>query len=413
MAGSDPVGSPGARPGVARARSNGVTPADLRRVNERVVLDAMGDDSALWRVADLMAVTGLTRVTVVDVLRGLQDKEWVLGEPVAPGGRGRPATGFRRRVPDGLVAGLDLGAHRVRVSVADLTGRVHGRRTAEVTPELPRADRLGVAVRLVHETAEGVVPEGEELWSALAATTGTVGSDGSVLRSAAIADWAGLDLAGELSAHLGLGVEARNDIQLVGAAEQQWGAAVGVQHSMLLWLGRRPAVSLVLDGEPYVGAHGVAGDLSRSGLLPQDAAWRGEGVWLDLAGTTRPGEVGGDPFDLALVAAEAGDSDAVAAFVNWFERLAPVVSLFAAVVDPEVVVLGGPLASLGERLVPILESDLGRHLQQRPRIVISRFGPAAVADVAARTAAHRVFERLLDNRGRGAAPLRRSALASN
>lgn len=407
-----------AESGGTRSSSNGVTPADLRRVNERVVIDAMGDSAMgdgadLWRVADLMRATGLTRVTVVDVLRGLQDKDWVAGEPVTPGGRGRPATGFRRRVPAGLVAGLDVGAHRVQVSVADLAGRVRAHVVDEVTPDLPRGDRLEVGRRLLLvalEQARAEVGDGAgEMWSVLAATTGTVGSDGRVLRSAAIADWAGLDLATELSARLGVGVEVRNDVQLVGAAEQQWGVAAGADHIMLLWLGRRPSVSLVLDGRPYVGAHGVAGDLSRSGLLPEEAAWRGEGTWLDLAATPK-GESAGDPFDAALEAAEAADADAVRAFETWFERLAPVVSLFAAVVDPAVIVLGGPIASLGERLAPILQADLGRHLQERPRIVVSEFGSAAVADSAARTAVRRVFERLLDNDGRGAAPLRREEL---
>lgn len=403
--------------GRPRAPGNGVTPADLRRVNERVVLEAMADDADLWRVADLMRATGLTRVTVVDVLRGLQDKEWVGVEPMAPGGRGRPATGFRRRVPPGLAAGLDLGAHRVRASVADLAGHVLARGSATVTPDLPRADRLAVGQRVLTE-AVGQVPAGgadpdrsrtsAELWSVVAATTGTVTADGQVLRSAAITDWAGLDLAREFTDRVGVPVEVRNDIQLVGAAEQQWGAGAEADHIMLLWLGRRPAVSLVLDGRPYAGAHGVAGDLSRSGLLPEEAAWQGGGAWLDLAGTT--GAPGVDPFDAALSAAEAGDAEAIGAFTAWFERLAPVVSLFAAVVDPDVIILGGPIATLGERLSPILAADLGRHLQERPRIAVSGFGAEAVADAAARTAARRVFERLLDNDGRGAAPLRRSEL---
>lgn len=386
------------------ASERGVSPSDLRRINERVVLAAMAPGER-YRVTELMRSTGLTRVTVTDVLRQLQDKGWVAAQ-ASSGGRGRPAQVFSRVVAEGLVGGLDLGAYEVAAAVADLSGSVLQRDRVTVHPDLPRAQRLSCAAELLEELLARTGHATTQLWSVLAATTGTVTEAGTVSRSVAIPDWAGTDLVRELGDRLNVPVEAGNDIQLLGRAEHLWGAAAGYQHALLVWLGRRPAVSLILRGRPYTGAHGTAGDLSRVGLGPSDTSWRGRGRWLpDLDRGT-----GEDPLAPLLHAAQTGDAEALASLGRWLQDLAPFVSLFAAVVDPEVIVLGGPLVPLAESLVPVLEDDLAAHLQQRPPIRIASGGSDAVVDAAARFAGERVHTRLMDNGGNGLARLDRSAL---
>lgn len=391
------------------AEIRGVSPSDLRRINERVVLDAMAPGES-YRVTELMRTTALTRVTVTDVLRQLQDKGWVTAQ-ASSGGRGRPAQVFGRVVAPGVVGGLDLGAHEVAASLADLTGTVLDRERLDVDPELSRADRLDRAADLLHTVLTRTHHTATDLWSVLAATTGTVTENGVVSQSVAISDWAGTDLVSELRARLSVPVEVRNDIQLFGRAEHLWGAAAGYRHALLVWLGRRPAVSLILDGRPHTGAHGTAGDLSRVGLSPSDTAWSGHGRWLPAPETpAAPDAAPEDPLPSLLAAARAGDQDALAALQHWLEAISPFISLFAAVVDPEMIVLGGPLVPLAEELVPVLERDLAAHLQQRPPIRIAAGGGDAVVDAAARYAAQRAHTRLMDNGGNGVAPLDRTAL---
>lgn len=391
------------------AAIRGVSPSDLRRINERVVLEAMSAGKS-YRVTELMQATALTRVTVTDVLRQLQEKGWVAAQ-ASSGGRGRPAQVFSRLVAPGVVGGLDLGAHEVAASLADLTGTVLGRERASVDPHLPRADRLDRVVDLLHTLLARTGHTSADLWSALAATTGTVTGEGLVSQSVAIADWAGTDLVQELGARLGVPVEARNDIQLFGRAEHLWGAAAGYQHALLVWLGRRPAVSLILHGQPHTGAHGTAGDLSRVGLSPSDTAWSGHGRWLPTpeadVETDAPPE---DVLPMLLAAAQSGNEDALAALRHWLEAISPFISLFAAVIDPEVIVLGGPLVPLAEQLIPVLEQDLAVHLQQRPPIRIASGGEDAVVDAASRYAVERVHSRLMNNGGHGVAQLDPTAL---
>lgn len=383
----------------------GVAPSDLRRHNEQVVLSAMTGGKS-WRATELMGATGLTRVTVMDVLRQLETRDWLVSESAGTGERGRPATLFRRRSPEGLTLGLELGAHDVSATAVDLDGTVRHRIHAVVAPSLPREERLGVALTLIDRCLTHCGAEREDVWLVQVGTTGTVAEDGSIVRATAIADWAGFDLRERLTESLALPVEIGNDIRLLAADQQQWGAAAGADQALVLWLGRRPSASLVLDGSLYSGAHGTAGDLSQAGLLPEDSSWNGNGSWLPQLDLDQP--EGTDSFRAALDAAHRGDREALDAFTQWLERLAPVVSLFAAVVDPEVVVVTGPLTELADVVAPILDADLERHLQNRPRLVVSSGGESSIADAAARQAVRRVFDRLILGRGRGVAPLRRA-----
>lgn len=399
-------------------KARGVNPSDLRRINEGVVLAAMGP-SHQYRVNELMRITNLTRVTVTDVLRQLQDKGWVAPHSTSRG-RGRPAQIYGRVVPGGTVAGLEIGAYELAATIADMHGELLARDRRPVSPALPRRQRLDRAIDLLHSTLEEAGSSRAQLWTVMTATTGTVSPDGTVRQAVAIEDWAGINLSTEIGQRMGVPVEVRNDIQLFGRGEHHWGAASGFQHALLVWLGRRPTVSLIVRGEPYVGAHGTAGDLSRVGRTPGEGS--GQRVQLPTLNLPAGGDASGgstarshraeesDPLRTLLDEARDGSHEAGARIEQWFRELAPIISLSTAVVDPEVIVLGGPLVPLADDLVPILEGDLAVHLQHRPMVAVSAGGQDAIVDAAARYAVERVYTRLQDNGGHGVAPLSRDAL---
>src|SRR5699024_3245768 len=146
-------------------KPRGVNPSDLRRINEGVVLAAMGP-SHQYRVNELMRITNLTRVTVTDVLRQLQDKGWVAPHSTSRG-RGRPAQIYGRVVPGGTVAGLGIGAYELAATIADMHGELLARDRRSVSPALPRRQRLDRAIDLLHSTLEEAGSRSEEHTSEL------------------------------------------------------------------------------------------------------------------------------------------------------------------------------------------------------------------------------------------------------
>ncbi len=77
-------------------------------------------------------------------------------------------------------------------------------------------------------------------------------------------------------------------------------------------------------------------------------------------------------------AAQQGDRKALAVVEQEGYRLALAIAAITAVLDPELVVLGGGIGQRGELLIPPLERRLRQLTPLRPRIVASRLGDDSV-----------------------------------
>src|SRR5699024_11529915 len=106
--------------------------------------------------------------TVTDVLRQLQDKGWVAPHSLSRG-RGRPAQIYRRVVPGGTVAGMEIGAYEVGATIADMNGELLARDRRSVSPALPRNQRLDRAIELLHSTLENAGSSRVQLWTVMTA----------------------------------------------------------------------------------------------------------------------------------------------------------------------------------------------------------------------------------------------------
>jgi predicted NBD/HSP70 family sugar kinase len=77
-------------------------------------------------------------------------------------------------------------------------------------------------------------------------------------------------------------------------------------------------------------------------------------------------------------AAEQGDRKALAIVEQEGYRLARAVAAITAVLDPELIVLGGGIGQRGELLLPPLERKLQQLTTLRPRIVTSKLGDESI-----------------------------------
>ncbi|HSK98242.1 MAG TPA: ROK family protein [Euzebyales bacterium] len=86
-------------------------------------------------------------------------------------------------------------------------------------------------------------------------------SDGVVTRPPNLAHWpARVELGPRLSSALGLPVEVGNDANVGALAEWVAGAGRGARFLLGVWLGTGVGGGLILDGRPYTGAFGGAGE---------------------------------------------------------------------------------------------------------------------------------------------------------
>lgn len=165
----------------------------------------------------------------------------------------------------------------------------------------------------------------------------------------------GLDLGGELSARIGRPVRVENDVNAAALGAWQALGGGGSDSMAYLNLGTGLAAGLVLGGRLWRGARGVAGEI---GHIPVDPAGPlcpcGQRGCLELtasgSGIARSWPAGDTVRGLFTAAAE-GDADAVVVRDKLIEHVAAAVRLLVLTVDPERVVIGGGLSTLGEELL--------------------------------------------------------------
>src|SRR5690606_16728642 len=102
------------------------TPALLRTLNARAVLDALAAGARLAR-PDLVAATGLSQTTVAQTLRALEATGVVTEAGLDRDRRGPAATLYRIDPDYAFGLGVDVARDRVRVALVDVTGAVRAR----------------------------------------------------------------------------------------------------------------------------------------------------------------------------------------------------------------------------------------------------------------------------------------------
>ena len=198
----------------------------------------------------------------------------------------------------------------------------------------------------------------------------------------------------------------------VALGEQWFGAARGANLVVSLTAGDCVHAGIVAGGKPFEGAHGAAGaaawlalnpvereDYRKIGCLEAEIGASGivrRLVWrlksgdqsraLDRAGGDMSAITVGHIFD----AARDGDGVSISVVRDTARYIGMAIGNLVAVVDPEVVVLGGLIAEFGDLLIEPVRFEASRRMSgavaRAVRIVPGELGDDAAAYGAARAA---------------------------
>ena len=310
----------------------------------------------------------------------------------------------------GATIGIDIGGTSVRAAVIDSEGEIHAS-LRDATPHTER-ETEDILVTLIGKLA------GTQPVSAVGlAVAGFVSQDRRRVMFAPHLAWRDADVPERISARVQLPVVMDHDVNSAAWAEFARGASAGSQISLLIALGTGIGAGLIIDGEIYRGAHGVAPELGHLTVVPggRKCACGKRGCWerycsgTALAETARELMAGGDapilrqlsgndPATLTgtmvAIAATEGDPAALAAMDELGRWLAQGMALVTDVLDPEVIVVGGGVASAAGMFLPLAVSEFaglitGAGHRPVPRVELARFGDRAGIIGAALLAAAR------------------------
>ncbi|HEY3558975.1 MAG TPA: ROK family protein [Kribbella sp.] len=354
--------------------SDGADPSRLRELNERAILAAVGK-SGQARVADIVERTGLGRTAVEKVLQSLIERRWLIEEQTSAGARGRPARTYRFRAEAGYVGGVDIGAHSVRAVLADLSGQVIATSRETVTPATRRRSRLKATESALSACLADAAVAESAIWALGVGTTGVVDRSGRVTSSRAIADWEGVDLAAHFRRTGPDSVIVENDTQLAAVAEHRRGSARDASDVVLLQAGRRTGLSTIIDGTLRRGFNGAAGNLS---TLPM-VRWEAAIEYLHRCRAVPDDTPIVDRAELVFAAARTGSRPATTAVRRYVEELALAAAIAIAVVDPQLLVIGGAFSQSADLILGPLAAELERVSGRVPELRASSLGAECVA----------------------------------
>jgi glucokinase len=299
--------------------------------------------------------------------------------------------------------GIDIGGTKVAGGIVAADGTILGT-ARRATPGASVSDTEDAIVAVVEELAAG---HGGELVGVGVGAAGWFDRTGDTVLFSPHLAWRNSSLRKDLAVRLQRPLWVGNDADAAAWAEYRYGAARASDLALMITLGTGIGGGIVLDGRLRRGSHGVAGEWGHMRVVPDGrlCACGNRGCWEQYASGTALGQTAREVArtspaaaaqllervdcepdrltgeDVARAAAE-GDPLALELVTEVGVWLGQGIADLAAVLDPEVVVIGGGVSKLGEMVLAPARDRLDRALPGRgfrpgPRVVAAELGPQA------------------------------------
>lgn len=276
---------------------------------------------------------------------------------------------------------IDLGGTNLRCAVVDEDGRVSGRRVVPTPAAAGPSAVLAAMADVIGETrrATGVAgdaPIGIAIPGPLDPRTGVVGSTPN------LRGWHDVPFGAWMREATGTRVRLANDGNCAAVGEHRYGVARGVSDLVYLALGTGVGGGVISHGVLIEGAHGLGGEVGHVvvaldgprctcggiGCLETFASgWAirrdGELVAATADGAGLAAAAGGGAVtpDVIARAAEAGDAFAARILERAGRALGAAIGSFANLFNPELVVIGGGVGTLGDALLNPARAAVASH----------------------------------------------------
>ena len=316
----------------------------LRRMTDRHVLDQLLEHDLLSR-AEIAARTGLSKPTVSESVRRLTGSGLLLEAGRQSGRRGRAGTNVALDADAGCAVSVHAGPEGVLAQRHDLRGRLRAQSRQEVVAPVGAgrlATLLRTAVREVLEDSHAPV----------LATTISAADPVDQLTGRLVELPHSPFLTGELAPAEVLAdllpepPTVDNDVNWAAVAEHRLGVATDLSEFVYCYLGAGLGLGLVSGGRVLHGHRGLAGELAHVPTRgPGGRTLRLVQCFAEW-GLQRPGTAAIDVPALARLLDGDGEADRRRRD-EIVEAVGMALSGVAALLNPQVLVLGGPWAGSG------------------------------------------------------------------
>ena len=357
------------------------TVRDMRRSNRSVLLTTIYRDGPLSR-HELGSRTSLSAASVSNLVSELIAEGVVEEAGSVESEGGRPRVLLRVSPTFRYVAGAEVGETRIRVELFDLAMTV----LASVDYPIDTLEP-SVVVKHVLEGLAAVIAEAEvrpELIIGLGVAVAGIVEAGAVVHAQTLG-WDAVPLGSMIAEGTDIPVHVVNGANTLGQAEMWFGAGRGATDAVVALVGSGVGAALVADGSTYRGTRSSAGEWGHMTIVYGGRRCRcgADGCLEAYAGAEavleRYRQAGGSVSSADDEAAFVELLDAVATSEIAATIVDETIGYLAAgfanlvnLVNPERIVLGGWAGLLlGERYLPRLREEVGKHALRQPYSQVS------------------------------------------
>jgi glucokinase len=273
--------------------------------------------------------------------------------------------------------GIDIGGTKIAGALVDQDGNII--REDKVPTPASNSDSVVDAVIALIEA----LSEGQKVLGAGVAVAGFIDANQSEVLYAPNLSFRNEPFKAKLEAKTNLPILVENDANAAGWAEYLYGAGRGFKHMTMLTIGTGVGGAVISNSRMQRGGFGIAGELGHIRVVPDGRLCGcgahgcieqyGSGTALlrsanELADSSDPagerlrelraehGGLKGEQVYQAILERDHGALRLLAELGSW---LGQTIATLSAVLDPEIVVIGGGVSAAGDLLIdPIREAFL-------------------------------------------------------
>jgi glucokinase-like ROK family protein len=377
----------------------------VRELNLSLVLQYIHTSAPISR-AKLALNTGLNKSTVSSLIEELLEYQLIHETGVNSIGSGRPSTLLEINPQAGSIIGVELGVDFVAVALTDFIGNILWRYTANADPLLGSDTILAHTLDLVNDAVEVSHKINQRILGLGLSTPGMVNVKEGVLIFAPNLHWRNIPLRKMFKDQTKLKVIVENDANAGAIAEHLFGIARQSNDFIFVFTGVGIGAGLFLNGQLYRGNNGYAGEIGHAPIMAEHIQapchCGNRGCWetyanqysiiqrvqasLEVRRRSIIPEVMAEhnaPLSIAIIkqAADAGDCEAINAFAEAGTVMGRGLATLVSILNPEKIILGGPLGLAGDYLIPAISDCLAHHsfpgIDQKVDVTLSSFGTDA------------------------------------
>jgi len=354
----------------------------VNRLNKIRVLELIRQLGSASR-ADLAKRARLSAPTVTRIVDSLIRNEMLVVDVGAGSSKGgRPPNLVRFAADSRFIVGVDIGRTSIHAALANLDANVIEQSNSATNAEEGFQAVMERVAGLVQMLVANSRVEACDIMGVGVAVGGLINRQRSIIESSPDFGWTEVDAVAALEKRLGLPVRVDNVTRVTAIGEYHFGIGKRFRDFICVNVGYGVGAGIIVDGVPFYGSHGVAGEFGHTVVARDDARLchcgnrgcieaiaSGSGIARTARERIRAGErssllatCGGDleriTADMVAQASRQGDPLAVGVLREAFEVLGIGILNLVNLYDPQAVVLSGRVALSGDLILSTIREIL-------------------------------------------------------